>query len=335
MSAVRPDPDALLARVQREEARAKRGKLTVFFGATAGVGKTYAMLEAARAQYRKGVDIVVGYVEPHGRAETEALLQGLEALPYLWIDYRGKRVREFDLDAALARKPAVLLVDELAHSNPVGGRPEPRHAKRWQDVEELLAAGISLYTTVNVQHVESLNDVVEQITQVHVRETVPDVVLERADDVELVDLAPCAASRAQARESRLANVQARRFHDGPGCEPFQGEADRVGIDAGKPADQQLDARHSARGSGPAASWSLTPIAAQSKPSLMARTRSKCVCFAEGFNAAGCAHKVLEVQIRYVPLDPADVHAGHDLRRLRHRRRDLFRRELSRSVEGAG
>ena len=190
MSAVRPDPDALLARVQREEARAKRGKLTVFFGATAGVGKTYAMLEAARAQYRKGVDIVVGYVEPHGRAETEALLQGLEALPYLWIDYRGKRVREFDLDAALARKPAVLLVDELAHSNPVGGRPEPRHAKRWQDVEELLAAGISLYTTVNVQHVESLNDVVAGITGVRMQETVPDAVFEQADEVVLIDTPP-------------------------------------------------------------------------------------------------------------------------------------------------
>jgi len=190
MSAVRPDPDALLARVQREEAKAKRGKLTVFFGATAGVGKTYAMLEAAQAQYRKGVDIVVGYVEPHGRAETEALLQGLEALPYLWIEYRGKRVREFDLDAALARKPEVLLVDELAHSNPVGGEPEPRHAKRWQDVEELLDAGISVYTTVNVQHVESLNDVVAGITGVRMQETVPDAVFEQADEVVLIDTPP-------------------------------------------------------------------------------------------------------------------------------------------------
>jgi two-component system sensor histidine kinase KdpD len=190
MSAVRPDPDALLARVQREEAKAQRGKLTVFFGATAGVGKTYSMLEAAQAQYRKGVDIVVGYVEPHGRAETEALLQGLEALPYLWIEYRGRRVREFDLDAALTRKPGVLLVDELAHSNPVGGDPEPRHAKRWQDVEELLAAGISVYTTVNVQHVESLNDVVAGITGVRMQETVPDAVFEQADEVVLIDTPP-------------------------------------------------------------------------------------------------------------------------------------------------
>ena len=190
MAAVRPDPDALLAQLQREEAKAKRGKLTVFFGATAGVGKTYSMLEAAQAQYRKGVDIVVGYVEPHGRAETEALLQGLEALPYLWIDYRGRRVREFNLDAALARRPAVLLVDELAHSNPVGGQPEPRHAKRWQDVEELLAAGISVYTTVNVQHVESLNDVVAGITGVRMQETVPDAVFEQADEVVLIDTPP-------------------------------------------------------------------------------------------------------------------------------------------------
>ena len=190
MSAVRPDPDALLARMQREEAKAKRGKLTVFFGATAGVGKTYAMLEAAQAQYRKGVDIVVGYVEPHGRTETEALLQGLEAVPYLWIEYRGRHVRDFNLDAALARKPAVLLVDELAHSNPVGGEPEPRHAKRWQDVEELLAAGISVYTTVNVQHVESLNDVVAGITGVRMQETVPDAVFELADEVVLIDTPP-------------------------------------------------------------------------------------------------------------------------------------------------
>jgi two-component system sensor histidine kinase KdpD len=190
VSAARPDPDALLARVQREEAKAKRGKLTVFFGATAGVGKTYAMLEAAQARKAKGVDVVVGYVEPHERAETEALLQGLEALPYLWIEYRGRRVREFDLDAALLRKPAILLVDELAHSNPVEAEPKPRHAKRWQDVEELLAAGIDVFTTVNVQHVESLNDVVAGITGVRMQETVPDAVFEDADEVVLIDTPP-------------------------------------------------------------------------------------------------------------------------------------------------
>jgi two-component system sensor histidine kinase KdpD len=190
VSAVRPDPDALLARVQAEEAKARRGKLTVFFGATAGVGKTYAMLEDAHARKKKGVDVVVGYVEPHGRAETEALLQGLEQIGYLEVKYRGRMLRDFDLDAALARKPAVLLVDELAHSNPVEGEPAPRHAKRWQDVEELLEAGIDVCTTVNVQHVESLNDIVAGITGVRMQETVPDAIFERADEVVLIDTPP-------------------------------------------------------------------------------------------------------------------------------------------------
>jgi two-component system sensor histidine kinase KdpD len=190
MAAVRPDPDALLARVRREEAKAKRGKLTVFFGSTAGVGKTYSMLEDARSRKAKGVDIVVGYVEPHGRPETEGLLEGLERLPHLEVEYRGRTLRDFDLDAALARKPEVLLVDELAHSNPVEGEPRPRHAKRWQDVEELLAAGISVYTTVNVQHVESLNDIVAGITGVRMQETVPDAVFENADEVVLIDTPP-------------------------------------------------------------------------------------------------------------------------------------------------
>src|SRR2546426_500794 len=149
MSAVRPDPDALLARVQREEAKAKRGKLKVFFGATAGVGKTYAMLEDARALKTRGVDVVVGYVEPHGRAETEVLLEGLERLPYRQVAHRGAALRDFDLDAALARKPRTLLVDELAHSNPLEGEPRPRHAKRWQDVEELLEAGLAVRTTAD------------------------------------------------------------------------------------------------------------------------------------------------------------------------------------------
>jgi two-component system sensor histidine kinase KdpD len=186
----RPDPDALLAKVQREEAKAKRGKLKVFFGATAGVGKTFAMLQEACQLRQRGVDVVVGYVEPHGRAETEALLEGLEQLAYLTVEYRGARLRDFDLDAALARKPALLLVDELAHSNPVEGEPRPRHAKRWQDVDELLAAGIDVYTTVNVQHIESLNDVVAGITGVRMQETVPDSVFEKADEVELIDIPP-------------------------------------------------------------------------------------------------------------------------------------------------
>jgi two-component system sensor histidine kinase KdpD len=190
MAAVRPDPDALLARVQREEAKAKRGRLTIFFGATAGVGKTYTMLEAAHEQKRKGADVVVGYVEPHGRAETEALLEGLERLPYLVLSYRGRELRDFDLDRALARKPAVIVVDELAHSNPVDAEPAPRHAKRWQDIEELLDAGIDVYTTVNVQHIESLNDVVAGITGVRMQETVPDAVFENADEVVLIDTPP-------------------------------------------------------------------------------------------------------------------------------------------------
>jgi len=186
VSDARPDPDALLARVQEEEARRRRGKLKVFFGAAAGVGKTYAMLEAAREQHADGVDIVVAYVELHGRAETEALLQGLEILPRRAVDYRGATLHELDLDGALARKPALILVDELAHTN----APGCRHAKRWQDVVELLDAGIDVYTTVNVQHVESLNDVVAKITGVVMRETVPDSVFEQADEVELIDLPP-------------------------------------------------------------------------------------------------------------------------------------------------
>jgi two-component system, OmpR family, sensor histidine kinase KdpD len=190
MAEIRPDPDQLLAHVQAEEARAKRGRLRIFFGASAGVGKTYAMLEAARNMRVNGTDVVVGYVEPHGRAETERLLEGLEQLPFLMVNYRGIVRREFDLDAALKRYPAILLVDELAHSNLVGGDPTPRHPKRWQDVRELLDAGINVWTTINVQHLESLNDLVYQITGVRQRETLPDKVFDEADDIELIDLPP-------------------------------------------------------------------------------------------------------------------------------------------------
>ena len=186
MSDDRPNPDELLARVQADESRAQRGRLKVFFGYAAGVGKTFAMLEAAHREKAQGVEVVVGYVEPHGRAETEALLEGLEALPLRQVPYRGVTLCEFDLDAALARKPQLLLVDELAHTNADG----LLHAKRWQDVEELLDAGIDVYTTLNVQHVESLNDVIAQITDVVVHETLPDAVLERADEIELIDLTP-------------------------------------------------------------------------------------------------------------------------------------------------
>src|SRR5215468_9642800 len=182
----RPDPDALLARMQAEETHQGRGKLKIFFGATAGVGKTYAMLEAAHARRKEGVDVVVGWVDTHGRAETEALLAGLEVLPRRSVTYRGTMLDAFDLDAALARRPSLLLVDELAHTNAEGSR----HPKRWQDVEELLDAGIEVMTTLNIQHIESLNDVVAQITGVVVRETVPDSVLDAADEIKLVDLPP-------------------------------------------------------------------------------------------------------------------------------------------------
>jgi two-component system sensor histidine kinase KdpD len=190
MAELRPDPDQLLRHVEAEEARAKRGRLRIFFGASAGVGKTYSMLEAARGAQSAGTDVVVGYVEPHGRVETERLLQGLPNLPTLAVRYRGIVRQEFDLDAALKRRPAILLVDELAHSNLVGGEPPLRHPKRWQDVEELLEAGINVWTTVNVQHLESLNDLVAQITGITQRETLPDRVFDEADEVELIDLPP-------------------------------------------------------------------------------------------------------------------------------------------------
>jgi two-component system, OmpR family, sensor histidine kinase KdpD len=182
----RPDPDELLARVKEAETRQARGKLKIFFGAAAGVGKTYAMLEAAREQRGQDVDVVVGWAETHGRAETEALLEDLEILPRRPVEYRGTVLQEFDLDAAIARRPALILVDELAHTN----APGSRHAKRWQDVLELLDVGINVYTAMNVQHVESLNDVVARITGVIVRETVPDSIFQHTDEVELIDVPP-------------------------------------------------------------------------------------------------------------------------------------------------
>ena len=182
----RPDPDALLRKVQEEESREARAKLKVFFGAAPGVGKTYAMLSEAQERRTEGLDVVIGVVETHGRSETAALIEGLEVLPRRELAYAGQFLPEFDLDAALQRRPGLILMDELAHSNVMGSR----HAKRWQDVLELLDAGIDVYTTLNVQHLESLKDVVAQITGVIVRENVPDTVLERADEVELVDLPP-------------------------------------------------------------------------------------------------------------------------------------------------
>ncbi|MGJ0483792.1 MAG: DUF4118 domain-containing protein, partial [Methylomicrobium sp.] len=185
-SSVRPDPDALLARVERKQAKSRRGRLKIFFGMAAGVGKTYAMLLAARERRAENLDIVVGLVETHDRPETKALLQGLELLPSRQIDYRGTVLREFDLDAALKRRPSIILVDELAHTN----APGSRHPKRWQDIEELLDAGIDVYTTLNVQHLESLSDDIGQIAGIRIWETVPDTVFEEADEVELVDLPP-------------------------------------------------------------------------------------------------------------------------------------------------
>jgi two-component system sensor histidine kinase KdpD len=186
MAEQRPDPDQLLVRLNAEEAKARRGKLKIFFGASAGVGKTYAMLGDARQQCLLGVDVVIGVVETHGRAETEAMAEGLERLPLHDIIHRDRRLQEFDLDGALTRKPAIILMDELAHSNVAGSR----HPKRWQDVDELLAAGIDVYSTVNVQHMETLNDIVSGITGVRVWETVPDRIFDEADEVVVVDLPP-------------------------------------------------------------------------------------------------------------------------------------------------
>ncbi|HME40829.1 MAG TPA: two-component system sensor histidine kinase KdpD [Steroidobacteraceae bacterium] len=217
----RPDPDVLLAKVKQQEALAHRGKLRIYFGSSAGVGKTYAMLVAARKLRDEGRDIVIGVVETHGRAETAALLVGLELLPSKPMSYRGKDLSEFDLDAALLRRPALILVDELAHSNVQGAR----HPKRWQDVAELLAAGIDVFTTLNVQHLESLNDVVGGITNVRVWETVPDTVFDDADEVVLVDIpadellerlragkvyVPHQAERAASNFFRKGNLMALR-----------------------------------------------------------------------------------------------------------------------------
>jgi len=185
MSEKRPSPDELLARIKTEEQQKKHGKLTIFLGYAAGVGKTYAMLEAAQRR-KNEIDLIVGLVETHGRAETEALLKGLEIIPRRQIEYHGIKLSEMDLDAVLARRPQLALVDELAHTNAYGSR----HPKRYQDVEELLEAGIDVYTTLNIQHVESIRNTVAQIAGVWVRETIPDTIVDRAVEIKLVDLPP-------------------------------------------------------------------------------------------------------------------------------------------------
>lgn len=182
----RPDPDLLLDQIRAEEASRGRGRLKVFLGYAAGVGKTFAMLQQGHWRQAEGLDVVVGYAETHGRAETDALLDGLEVLPRRSAEYQGAVLTDLDLDAVLQRHPQLVLVDELAHTNAPGGR----HEKRFQDIEEILAAGIDVYTTLNIQHLESLNDTVAQITGIVVRETVPDHMLDSADDIDLVDLPP-------------------------------------------------------------------------------------------------------------------------------------------------
>jgi two-component system sensor histidine kinase KdpD len=182
----RPDPDAILARIKAEEKQDTRGQLKIFLGYAAGVGKTYAMLEAAHQRINEGIDVVVGYVDTHGRAETDALVTGLEVTGRAHIIYRNIELTEMDIDAVLKRHPRLALVDELAHTN----APGSRHAKRYQDVLELLEAGIDVYTTLNIQHIESLNDVVAQITGMKVRETIPDRIIDNVNDIELVDLPP-------------------------------------------------------------------------------------------------------------------------------------------------
>ena len=218
---IRPNPDELLARVQAEEARQSRGTLKIFLGYAAGVGKTYAMLEAAHQRRVEGVDVVIGYIETHGRAETDALVAGLEVIPRRQISYQGAVLPEMDVDAILARRPRLVLVDELAHTN----APGSRHPKRYLDVEDLLDAGIDVYTTMNVQHLESLNDVVAQITGVTVREKVPDSILDEASAIEVVDLpppellqrlkegkvyVPAQAAQAAQRFFRMGNLTALR-----------------------------------------------------------------------------------------------------------------------------
>ena len=209
MEEMRPDSEQFLKRIQYEEKREQeknRGKMKVFLGYAAGTGKTYAMLEAAHEAEKSGIDVVAGYIEPHNRPDTEALREGLEEIPPLMVDYKGIQLREFDLDAALKRRPQLLLVDELAHTNVRGCRNE----KRYQDVMELLQAGISVYSTVNIQHLESLNDLVGSITGIQVRERIPDYVFDQADQVEVIDIEPDDLIRRMKEGKIYGESQAER-----------------------------------------------------------------------------------------------------------------------------
>jgi two-component system sensor histidine kinase KdpD len=206
----RPDPEALLARLQREERQKQRGRLRIYLGAFPGVGKTYAMLNEAQRRHIYGEDVVVGFVETHGRRGTELQLQGLEVIPRKRVEYRGVVLEEMDVEAILKRRPAVCLVDELAHTNAPGSERE----KRYEDVQALLAAGIDVVSTLNIQHLESLNDTVESITGIRVRETIPDSVIDDADEVILVDLSPEGARARMSHGHIYPKEQAARALEG-------------------------------------------------------------------------------------------------------------------------
>jgi len=194
----RPDPDVLLERIQRDEERAERGELRIYLGAAPGVGKTYAMLQEGKRRKERGTDVVVGFAETYGRPLTLEALEGLEVIPRTKVAYRGVELEEMDTDAVIARRPMVALVDELAHTN----APGSKHQKRWQDVYEILEAGITVISTLNIQHLESLNDVVAGITGISVRETVPDSVVDNADEIEVVDISP-QALRSRMRHGNI------------------------------------------------------------------------------------------------------------------------------------
>lgn len=206
---MRPDPEKLLRQIQQEEQKEKkkkRGKFSIFLGYAAGVGKTYAMLDAAHQAQKNGIDVVAGYIEPHARPETRAMMEGLEVLPPLMVEYKGIELREMDLDAVLKRRPQLALVDELAHTNAKG----LRHQKRYEDIEEILDAGIDVYTTVNIQHLESLNDIVGSITGIHMKERVPDTVFDSADQVKIIDIEPETLIQRLQEGKIYKSIQAER-----------------------------------------------------------------------------------------------------------------------------